>query len=192
MKFLNLLFIPFILAGCSQRDENSTYSEEFQKYTGSYKIISYMSDLAVDLNNDKILPNELVDEIYILKNNQTFLDIIQNKSQNNIKLISMFLPKTHITYEYPSSPEGAVQDFSRYGFLSELEFNPDTFHLMKNKYIENGTIDNVEYNKTVLIDKQIKIINSKQLQAFVVKEYFDFNTKSWKALNIKIIFEKMY
>lgn len=79
-----------------------------------------MSDVAVDLNNDKILSNELVDEIYILKNNQTFLDIIQNKSQNNIKLISIFLPKTHITYEYPSSPEGSVQDFSRYGFLSEL------------------------------------------------------------------------
>ena len=31
-----------------------------------------MSDVAVDLNNDKILSNELVDEIYILKNNQTF------------------------------------------------------------------------------------------------------------------------
>lgn len=52
--------------------KNSSYSEEFQKYTGSYKIISYMSDVAVDLNNDKILSNELVDEIYILKNNQTF------------------------------------------------------------------------------------------------------------------------
>lgn len=63
---------------------------------------------------------------------------------------------------------------------------------MKNKYIENGTIDNIEYNKTVLIDKQIKIINSKHLQASVVKEYYDFSTKSWKALNIKIIFEKMY
>ncbi|PUB25858.1 hypothetical protein C8J95_11222 [Elizabethkingia sp. YR214] len=192
MKFLNLLFIPLILAGCSQRDENSSYSEEFQKYTGSYKIISYKSDIAVDLNNDKILSNELVDEIDILKNNETFLDINQNQLNNNKKVISIFLPKTHITYDYPFSPEGYIQSFSRFGLMSEVELKLGTFNLMENKYIENGTIDNVEYNKTVHIETQIKIINSKHLQTSVIKEYYDFSTKSWKALNIKIIFEKMY
>ena len=190
MKILRLLLIFYILTGCTNDNENTVNNSS--KYIGNYQIVSYKSDLEVDLNDDHIASSELMGEIdYYFIESLPDLEIKPNpEMQNNSKLISLFLPKTNITFQDPGKPQGNVL-FSRYGFGTTFNFKNNNFVLNDDQYVELDYIDNVQSNRKTLIDSQINVIDETHLKMNISKEYYDFRTKKWSLLNIHIILKKI-
>lgn len=189
MKILRLLLLFYILTGCSNDNENTV--DNSTKYIGNYQIVSYKSDLEVDLNDDHIASSELMREIdYYFIEGLPDLEIKPNPEAQNNKLISLFLPKTNITFQDPGEPQGNVL-FSRHGFGTTLNFKNNNFILNDDQYVELDYIDNVESNRKTLIDSQINIIDETHLKMNISKEYYDFRAKKWSLLNIHIILKKI-
>ncbi|MGO4772213.1 hypothetical protein ACEN2I_11145 [Flavobacterium sp. W22_SRS_FK3] len=190
MRILKLLLIFPILIGCSSENENT--NENVSKYTGNYQIISYKSDIEVDLNDDNIASSELIKEIdyYFIEGFPDFEIRPNADTQNEAKLVSLFLPKTNITFQDPGKPQGKVM-FSRYGFTSTFNFKNNNFILNDDQYLESDYIDNVHSNRKTIIDSEINIIDETHLKMKLSKEYYDFKTKKWSLLNILIILKKI-
>lgn len=188
-NFKILLFIPFFIA-CT--NEDSSTSESFSKYTGYYQITSYKSDVEVDLNDDNTASSELTKEIgYYFIEGFPDLEIRPNANkQNDAKLVSLFLPKTNITFEDPGKPQGNVI-FSRSGFGTTFNFKDNNFILNDIQYIEIDYIDNVESNRKTIIAPEISVIDASHLKMNVTKEYYDFKTKKWRLLNIVVSLKKI-
>lgn len=159
---------------------NTDDSSEADKYAGNYEIISYKSNIPVDLNNDSVISQELRNEINSFKPGD--LEIRSN-------LISFFFPKTWISFQYPSEPKGNVE-FSDYGFGTNYTYKNNTFLLENKNYIENSYIDNIESNKNVTINDDLVVIDSNHLKMSISKEYYDFSKEKWIMLDIEIMFEK--
>ena len=182
--------IFYILTGCTNDNENTVNNSS--KYIGNYQIVSYKSDLEVDLNDDQIASSELMEEIdYYFIEGLPDLEIKPNpEMQNNSKLISLFLPKTNITFQDPGKPQGNVM-FSRYGFTTVFNYKNNSFLLSDDQYIESDYIDNIESNRKTIIDSEINVIDETHLKMNVSKEYYDFKTKKWSLLNIHITLKKI-
>ncbi|WP_156109116.1 hypothetical protein [Polaribacter sp. Hel1_85] len=179
-KLFNPILITlftFMLFSC-ESDDN--INNEVELYTGRYKIISFKSNTEVDLNNDNISSEELTNEINSFDLND--LEIKPN-------LISFFFPKTWISFQYPSSPEGSIE-FIGYGFGTNFEYEDNLFSLKEKSYIEESYIDNVESNKNVTINCNLIVIDDNHIKTSISKEYYDFNSNNWVLLNIDVIYEK--
>ncbi|UZR99604.1 hypothetical protein [Chondrinema litorale] len=177
-KILRLYLIIFItpfLVNCSNEDVIDN-----EQYVGNYKIISFQSNIAVDLNKDGITSEELVNEINTFDFND--LEIKPN-------LLSFFFPKTWITFQYPSSPEGSIE-FIDYGFGTTYQYEKNSFSLNGKSYVEEAYIDNTQSNKTVMINSNLIIIDHNHLKISISKEYYDFNSNQWTLLDIDAIYGK--
>lgn len=186
MKSVIGILITFLMIiGCDDKDP---INDEFEQYTGNYKTISFKSNIAVDLNNDKVTSKELINEINSFDFND--LEIRPHENQlNSTKLISFFFPKTWISFQYPGSPEGWVE-FLDYGFSTTYQFKDNSFSLKENSFVEESYIDNVESNKEVKINSDLAVIDDKHLKISISKEYYDFNTNNWIMLDLEILYEK--
>lgn len=190
MKTPKILLAILLLYSCNESDSSENDSNVF---TGSYKIISYKSDVAVDLNNDKTTSNNLINEINDYNFNSHYaLQVAPTKytTNNQEKIVSLFLPKTEISFKNSLGTKPYVQ-FAQYGYLTSYKFENNKIYLKENKYVEKAYIDNIESNKNITLSNTIEIIDSIHLKASVQKEYYDFSTNSWKMLNIEIIYEKV-
>ena len=185
MKNFKLFFLLLLIISCNSDDISN---DKFEQYTGHYKIVSFIADVAVDLNNDNITSTELTNEINSFDFNDLEIRPHDNLS-NETKLIYFFFPKTWITFQYNSEPNGFVE-FIPYGFGTRYEFENNSFILKNNNYIELSYIDNVESNKTVSINSDLTIIDDMHLELSLNKEYYDFNNDEWIMLNIKVVYEK--
>lgn len=186
LKSCLLTLSTIIFFSCD--NSNDDLNNEFELYTGNYKIISFKSNIAVDLNNDNSTSKELINEIDSFDFND--LEIRPNEYQtNSAKLISFSFPKTWMTFEYPSAPEGSVE-FVGYGFLTTYEYVNSSFSLKNNNYIEKSFIDNVESHKKVNINSVINVIDENHLKTSIYKEYYDFNSSNWIMLDIEVVYEK--
>ena len=182
MKHFKLFFLLAVLVSCHSEDISNN------KYTGHYKIVSFTSNIAVDLNNDNITSFELINEIDSF--DYSDLEIRPHTDQTNeTKLISFFFPKTELTFQYPSEPNGYVQ-FIPFGFGTTYEFENNTFVLTNNNYIEQAYIDNVESNKIVSLNSNLNIIDDTHLKLLLSKEFYDFNNYNWIMLNIEVFYER--
>ncbi len=172
-----IILLSLTLINCNSDD---SLNKEYEKYTGNYEIISFKSNVAVDLNNDYISSKELTNEI-----NSFGLHDLEIKSS----IISFFFPKTWITFQYPSSPEGSVE-FLDYGFGTKYQYENNSFSLENKSYVEESYIDNIENNKNVTLISDLNVIDSNHLEMSISKEYYDFRTSEWIMLDIDIIFKK--
>lgn len=185
LKFYFSLAFLLALLSCSN---DEPLDNQLEQYAGNYQIVSFESNVAVDLNNDGNASEELLDEISSFGRND--LEIRPAVAQTNqAKLLSFFFPKTWITFQYPSSPEGSVE-FLDYGFATHYEFDGSTFLLEDKRYIEASNIDNIETNRTVTITSELQVINSDHLSMSIAKEYYDFSSGEWVLLNIAVTYEK--
>jgi hypothetical protein len=183
MNKFNLLPICFILLinfGCKD-DEEDDFSNE--NIVETYDIVSFKANKAVDLNNDKKLSTNLINEIFILGNENRYLEIRPAKN-----LIYFNLPLTLINYDYPSAPDGYVE-FVKYGFGTSTTLSDNTIKIKDNSYKENNYTGNEINIKNVSIEN-LKIIDNNRLSTIVTKSYYDFNTKQWVELKIEVIFQK--
>lgn len=191
MKHYKLLFLLLIITACDSDDFTNV---EFRQYTGDYKITSFKSDLAVDLNNNNVTSNELISEIVPSNDLFTFRDLRispNGNESNEKKLVSFAFPKTFITFKSPCCPEGRIRGFHGYGFLTTYEFENNTFILEDKSYIEYSYIDNMESNRTVHINGNLSIIDINNLKLTISKEFYDFNSNDWVMLNIEVKYEKI-
>jgi hypothetical protein len=175
---------------CNNHDDDLK-NEVFRNYTGRYNIISYKANEEVDLNNDGISNKELLNEIDSF-NDPVYGDLHirpENNGNDNVRLIDFSFPKTEITFESLLHPEGEVS-FISFGNLSFYEFEVNTFLLEEKQYIEYAYIDNVEANRTVYLESDLRIRDSVHLELKLKKEYYDFNEARWKVLNIDVLYEK--
>lgn len=189
MKTNTLLVLLIIFFGCEENDNNS--NPEFRNYTGTYDIVSFKSDIAVDLNNDNILSKELTNEIDSF-GDYFFGDLYirpDNDGFDDVKFISFTFPKTKISFKPLLYPEGDVS-FIGFGHSCFYEFESGQFILEDKQYIEYAYIDNVESNRTVYLDSELIVKDSTHLELKLRKEFYDFDTTQWLMLNIDIQYKK--
>ena len=185
LKLHLMILLTLMFLSCSNDD---SIDEVYKQYTGNYKIISFKSNVAVDLNDDNIASKELTEEINSFDLND--LEIRPHEYQSNpVKSISFFFPKTWITFQYPNAPEGSVE-FIGYGFLTTYEYVNNSFSLKDNSYIEESYIDNIKSDKNVAINSDLNVIDRNHLNISISKEYYDFNSNDWIMLDIEVIYEK--
>jgi len=173
-----IILLALIFFSCSNHD--STLNNDSELYTGTYKIVSFKSNAEVDLNNDNISSEELTSEI----NTFDFNDL-----EIRSDLISFFFPKTWISFQFSSSPEGIIE-FLDYGFGTTYQYENNSFSLKEKNYVEESYIDNIESNKNVRISSNLIVIDSNHLKTSISKEYYDFNSNDWIMLDIEVIYEK--
>ena len=187
--YLKLLVLIMIAISCSEDDNINITNNEHEKYAGKYNIISFRSDIPVDLNNDGVTSYELTSEINSLGFSDLEIRANRNNSEDFENLLSFFFPKTWISFQtYNSKP---YTQFIDYGFITYYSFKENTFKLKKTKYLEEAYIDNVESNKVVKLGNPIKVIDSNHLGFSLFKKFYDFKRGDWVDLNIEIIYEKI-
>lgn len=187
-KLITPLLITVLSLTFFSCDKDEIQDNEYEQYVGNYKIISFKSNTAVDLNKDNNVSKELVNEIDSFELND--LEIRPNEYQtSSAKLISFSFPKTWITFDYPSEPEGSVE-FIGYGFSTIYEYINSSFSLKQNSYTEESYIDNIESNKNVTITSPLNVIDNNHLKMSIAKEYYDFNSNDWVMLDIEVLYEK--
>ncbi len=187
MRHYKLFLLMLITIGCESNDLNYD-SQKFRKYTGKYTIISFKSDIAVDLNKDNIISTELTNEINSFDYRYDLL-IKPTNNKSNVKLLGFSFPKTYITFESPGQPEGSVQ-FLSYGFLTPYQFKDGIFKLKDTTYIEHAYIDKIEADKVVSLNSNLIVVDAHHLKLKLKKEYYDFNTADWIRLNIEVLYKK--
>ena len=180
------LLLSTILMCCSDDD---SMDNNFAQYTGNYDLVSFRSDMAVNLNGDGTITKELLDEITTL--GDLDLEIRPTLSQTNqVKLISFFFPSSRVSFQYPGILEGSVEFFD-YGFGTTYEFLDKNFHLMRYSYSEDLFVDNVQEKRSVFLDSHLSVKKNDQLGISISKEYYDFNTREWIRLNISVTYGKI-
>lgn len=178
-KLLLASFLILINFGCKDNDDD--FSED--NVVDTYNIVSYKADKSVDLNNDKKLSTNLMNEIFILSNENNYLEVRPQKN-----MIYFNFPLTVINYDYPSSPDGYA-DFVKYGFGTSTAISNKEIVIKDNEYVEENYIGNDLNKKNVSINN-LKILDNNRLSTTITKSYFDFNSKEWIELNIEVIFQK--
>lgn len=186
IKSYVIILLALFLVACG----DDPLDQEFEQYTGQYTIVSYKSDIAVDLNNDKSSSNELTDEITSFN----FVDLevrpLEN-STNSAQLLSFFFPKTWLS---PDAETGGSEDWANYisyGFGTTYHYENNSFVLKDKSYLEQGSNGREDVNRTVTINSDLEVVDSDHLKLLISKEYYDFKTGSWIMLDIEVVYERM-
>lgn len=160
------LLATVTFASCSSDD--TTVEEAMSAYAGKYQIVSFESDIAVDLNKDNVASYELVDEINSFQFND--LEVRPHANQDNkAKLLSFGLPKMYMTFQFTSIPSGYAE-FLSYGFGTMYEFDiaTNTFLMENHSYTEHAYIDNVESDREVTFTSDLVVVDATHLQTSIV------------------------
>lgn len=172
--------------GCSSSEETEQKKSTTSSSSigGSYNIISMTSDIAVDLNDDKIISNDLLTEIdpEYFKSEIPELEIKPTIVNNEVvPMMSFYLPFPKLNFTTPGKPHGAVQ-YVRSGLGYAYEFNNDTQTItINNNGGSNGLYGNVD---------NVTVAGKNMLKAIFSKNYYDFATATWKTLKITCIYKK--
>lgn len=187
-KFPNPYFIILLTLFLWNCGDSTDTDSQLDAYAGNYQIVSFRSDIPVDLNNDGITSQELVNEINSFSSND--LEIRPTDLQSNpTQLALFFFPKTWITFDDPGSPEGHIE-FLDYGFSTTYHFDNNAFYLEDKSYEEEALIDNIESHRAVTLTTDLHVIDGRHLGLSISKEYYDFNANEWVRLAINLIYEK--
>jgi len=186
MNLIKLITLVLILTSCKGKKDAFIENQELEKYVGSYEIISFKSDIAVDLNGDGISSRELLDEIN--NYNFDFKDLeISYYANSSTKLISFLIPRTALTFISPDEP--SVQ-FIKSSFITAYTREEDAIRLTENTFAVEEYIGTMKREWTITFGEQIILIDANHLKGTVVKEYYDLKDKRWKLLHIDILYER--
>lgn len=165
-KIFSFLLCCTILLSCEKDVE---VEGGFKKDT-FFKIIEFkISENSIDINNDNISNSNMLLEFLNYFDNTFDLQIQKN---NNSSLISFYIPKQNVFFDYVCCPSGYVE-FSKYGFTINQEKNQV---VIENEIIENG-INIISFSK----------LSNSSYQLILEKKYYDFslNAESSNIYEIK-------
>jgi hypothetical protein len=151
---------------------------------GSYNIISMISDISVDLNNDGITSTDLLTEVdpAVFNTSLPELEIKPVLYNNQLEeMMSFYLPHSNIGAISPSNPSGVKFTRSGLGYL--YDFNKDTQDIS----VQNGGNNNEITGHM----ENIKVVGDNKLQAVFTKSYYDFFVNDWVVLTITCVYTKM-
>lgn len=138
-----------------------------------FRIVEFnSSDGAVDLNNDAVLNSDMLLELPGYYNATYDLEI---KTDKNSSLLSFYLPKQNIFYDYPCCPGGFVE-FSRNGFT--ISRGRDQASIFNSVIDDETTV-----NSFIKSDEDTYILTME-------KEYFDFNTNVWVTRTFEVKYRR--
>lgn len=154
---------------------------------GSYNIISMVSNISVDLNNDGVISNDLFTEIdpEVFNTQIPELEIkpvvVNNQLEN---MMSFYLPHSNVTIESPTSA-GSVR-FSKTGLGYVYEFDSNTQTIL----IEDTTTPGSQPGIYGHIES-IEVYGANGLKAIFTKYYYDFSAPAgWKLLTVTCIYRR--
>lgn len=137
-----------------------------------FKITEFIiSENSIDLNNDNVINSNMLLEFSNYFNDTYDLQI---KANNNSSLLSFYLPKQNIFFDYLCCPNGYVE-FSKNGFTINMN--------RRQTILENQIIDNE--NKIILFSK----LNDSSYKLILEKKYFDFNSNAFSAETFEIKYD---
>jgi len=184
--FITAVFISLSSCGTSASDDaigGKGTGSSSSSIGGSYHIISMMSDINVDLNNDGFTSNDLLTEIdpsfFDPKNPElTIKPVIYNSQVEEI--MTFVLPHSNVISNAPGA--GSVK-FTRngLGFVYNFDENTQTIN------INNGS----QTPGTTGVMESVIISGKNMLQAVFQKDYYDFSTKKWQLLTITCTYRKV-
>lgn len=186
MKVCKILFLSLLVMACDSDDQATDV--RYRQYTGNYKIVSFKSDIAVDLDHDGIASNELMDEIGTFDSRYDLKIRPNDNESSKIRLLDFSFPKTYLRFS-PTFPEGRVS-FLGYGFTTRYQFENSSFKLEDTSYVEHAYINNVEADKTVYLNSHLKILDPTHLTLTINKKFYDFSINEWIMLEIEVVYEK--
>ena len=186
---VTVLFVSAYSCGTSEDGSeglgNAGNGGSSSKLGGSYNIISMISNISVDLNNDGISSFDLLTEIDPAVFSTTIPEleikpvVVNNQLEN---MMSFYLPHSTITNATPTTPQAVQFTKTGLGYFYEFDDSTQTISVENNSGGQpavNGHIEN------------ITVVEGNKLQAIFTKYYYDFSVKGWKLLTITCIYVKI-
>ncbi|MCO6148580.1 hypothetical protein [Flavobacterium sp. NRK1] len=191
-SLLKALFITFFFAslsscsnGIDSDGKNPNGNGTSSSLSGSYNIISMMSDLSVDLNNDGYSSNNLMEEIdpAVFDSSLPELEIKPVVYNNQIEdLMSFYLPHSTVTVSTPNKPGSAKFTRNGLGYVYKFDKNTQTVSIEDNDVNQDPAI----YGHM----ESVTVIGNNKLKAVFTKYYYDFSSTQWRLLTITCIYIK--
>jgi hypothetical protein len=159
---------------------------------GFYRIDSLTSDIEVAIGNNRIVSNDLMEQIESFDFVTNVLEIRPNSTNYrgyNHKLITIPIPTPHVEFDSTPQPGGYViyTSNSLNGNGYTFEFNEST------KVITLTRPDNHQETEEKWGRlEDINVIDTETLRLRILKRYYDFKSAEWKALNLTAIYKKIY
>jgi len=187
--FATVFFVSAISCGSSEDGSEGLGSGgkggNASKLGGKYNIISMISDISVDLNNDEVASFDLLTEIDPLVFSTAIPEleikpvVINNQLQN---MMSFYLPHSNVTGVTPTSPSGVKFTKAGLGYIYEFDDSTQTISVENNTGGEPAVYGNME---------NIIVLGNNMLQATFSKYYYDFSGPEWKKLSIVCVYTKV-
>jgi hypothetical protein len=188
---LTVFFVSAYSCGTSEDDSNGLgdggNGGSSSTLGGKYNIISMVSDISVDLNNDSISSTDLLTEIdpAVFSTSIPELEIqpvvINNQVEN---MMSFYLPHSNVSAVTPTNPDGI--NFTKTGLGYIYEFDDSTQIISVEDNTPTGGQPGVYGHM-----ETIEVIGNNQLKAVFTKYYYDFSVPGWKLLTITCIYTKI-
>lgn len=151
---------------------------------GSYNIISMISDLSVDLNNDGITSTDLLTEVdpSVFNSNIPELEIKPVLYNNQLEeMMSFYLPHSNISAISPTNPSGVKFTRNGLGYIYDFDNTTQTI-----------SVDNQNSGSGITGQMQeVKVVGKNKLKAVFTKSYYDFFVNDWVLLTITCTYTKI-
>lgn len=191
-KIVLLVICILGLIGCD-KESNETSNE----LGGYYKIISMVSNVQADVNNDgvqsnlyeeiagkHIINNEVVDVFYDFDSWDSYAEIKKGGSNSNWRFISFNYPFQEIMYL------GLNQEIP---FCSDYLNRFNTFYYTKEN--KEGEIELLDGNSDYTADYgEVLSFNKLDKDNFILllsTKLFDFKTKTWKPAEVTVKYKRV-
>ena len=183
MKKAFLLIIIFQFISCSNEEIQNSEID----FDGYYKIESIISNKSVDLNKDSINSFNLLEEIPNYFENNSYDLVIRKLEKTNHSELSFgfYFP---IPNEYIDKSFGTI-DYNRYAFFESI--SPYEKIKLINNRLEFELINHQLEVGSIISINELNRLTSNKIHSKLTQRFYDFKNKSWKDLEIEIIYTKV-
>ena len=173
--YITLIIFSTLFTSCENENLEAESSIE---YDGFYEIESMTSNQNVDLNNDSVNSQNLLEEIPNYFDNNSFdIEIRKLEKIDPFELLlAIYLPEPNELIDQPFS----TIYYSRKAYFERI--NPvDNQMLLNNEFEINNTLTLVE----------LSVMENDRISARLNQRFYDFQTNSWRNLDIEIRYKKL-
>jgi hypothetical protein len=195
--FLKIVIGIFLITGFSDCQKDNS-EEIINEFSGRYTIVSIMSSIAIDCNNDGIKSNDYLQEIssghttdnkvnegfFRIDNPRFFVEARPlSYHTNNAQLIAFNFPDQHILFlnENPQLPILGWYNISLINYRYEITDNKEIKIIDGNPKIQQKIANNLT----------VKRISKTVFELELNKKVFDFVSKTWKESIFKAKYKKI-
>ena len=173
--YITLIIFSTLFTSC---ENESLEIESSIEYDGFYEIESMTSNQNVDLNNDSVNSQNLLEEIPNYFDNNSFdIEIRKLEKTDPFELLlAIYLPEPNELIDQPFS----TIYYNRKAYFERI--NPfDNQMLLNNEFEINNTLTLFE----------LSVMENDRISARLNQRFYDFQTNSWRNLDIEIKYKKL-